>query len=144
MANTTLSSIGGVLQDSRGDELIVTGIADGTVKAGDLCTVLNTGVVRRSDLSDNYDETLGIALPMYHTDMDTAYSSGKTVDIVIPQGGHLYGVLGADFGSVQMGEPLTIGESGAMAVAGDVEAAHQARLYKSSDDDTYHIVIWGA
>ncbi len=144
MAKTTCSAIGGVIHDSRANELIVTGIADGTVKAGDLATVLTTGVVRQSDLSDSYDETLGIALPMYHTDMDTAYTSGKTVDIVVPQGGHIYGVKAADIGAVQMGEPMTIGEAGAMAMAGDVEAAHQARLFKAVDDDTYVLCVWGA
>ncbi|MCP3685848.1 MAG: hypothetical protein GY861_24630 [bacterium] len=145
MAKTTCSAIGGVLHDSRADELIITGIADGTVQAGDLCTVLTTGAVRQSDKSDSYDETLGIALPMYHTDMDTAYASGKTVDIVVPQGGHIYGVKGADAGSVEMGEIVVFGEAGALALGdGAQEGAHMAKIFKEVDDDTYWLIVWGA
>lgn len=141
MAITTLSELGGVLQDSRGGEIFVTCIADGTAKAGDLATVLATGAVRQTDLSDNYDETLGILMPHFQVDMDTAITANKVCDIVIPIAGHLYGCKCGNL-ATDVGEPLTIGEAGAFAAGGNVEAAHQARSYFHGQGDSYAIIIW--
>jgi len=142
MANTTLSSIGGVLHDSRANEYIITGIADATVKPGDLCTVLKTGAVRQSDKSDSYDDTLGICLPSYHTDMDTAAASGKVIELVVPRAGHIYGCKMGDASTNEAGNPLIFDEAGAMAQGDGLETAHLARTLKTSNGDTYGTVIW--
>ena len=147
MANTTLSSIGGVIQGNWNDEFIIGAHGDGTAKAGWTVTVLATGQVRATDVDGNLDEMAGILLPCYAIDMDTAITAAQPCSVVIPQSGHLYGVYTADLGSaIILGEPMVFHatQAGTLDAGGNIEAEHVARFYKGSDDDTYNIVIWGA
>ncbi len=144
MANTTLSSIGGVLQDPRGNELIVTGIADGTAKAGDTVCILDTNAVRQTDVDGNLDEFIGILLPHHKVDMDTAITAALPVRVVIPQGGHLYGVHTDTDQGTESGEPMVFHATtaGILDEGGDIEAEHIARKFSGDSGDTYLVVIW--
>jgi hypothetical protein len=147
-AVTALSTLGGqVCMDSRSNELIVSRLADGTAKAGWLvgCTDGITAV--GINPNGNLDELLGILLPRYNIDVDTAITAALLVDIVIPQGGHLYNILIKDPGATLYGgEPLIpiSGTPGGLDKSGDIESEHIARLFdKVLDNTTYATVIWG-
>ena len=149
MANTTLSSIGGVLHDSRANELIVMGKAPGTIgKAGDIGGFLSTGVLEIFDVDSTTAElALGIILPMYHTDMDAVIAINKSVEIVIPQAGHLYGVHidTAQAGACEMGWPLTYHATtgGILDELTNVEdAIVVARYFKVGAGDYFAVVTW--
>jgi len=93
-ANTLLSELGGkVILGSRHDENIETFLADGTVKAGWLVGIDGTDLkVHGAD--DGAQETfVGITLPRYDCDCDTAFTTSDLIDIVIPISGHYYAVL---------------------------------------------------
>jgi len=149
MANTSLSSIGGVIQGNWTDEEIVVCLGDNAVTPGMLVgVVVGSGVVQpvHPD-TNNEDEFLGIALPALNTDMDTAPGTGVPMNIVIPQSGHLYGILTKALpASTLVGEPLQIDEDvdGQMEVGGNIEEEHIARLFKGDESDTYIIVNWGS
>ncbi len=146
MANT-LSSIGGVLHDSRANELIITAKAPGTIgKAGEMCGVLATGIFSTTDIDASLDEFVGIILPAYHTDMDSVIAINKIVEIVIPQGGHLYGVRIETITDLAMGSPCYYHatEPGALDDSATLEAEHVARTFRTKTAaDNWGIVIWG-
>ncbi|MCK4828144.1 hypothetical protein KA005_71100 [bacterium] len=147
MANT-LSSIGGVLHDSRANELIVICKAPGTIgKAGETCGILATGVFSTTDVDGSLDNLVGIILPAYHTDMDTVIAINKIVEVVVPTAGHLYGVRIETIDDTAMGDPLIFHatEPGALDVGTSIEAEHVARTYRTAAAaDNWGIVIWGA
>lgn len=132
-AVTALSTLGGrVCMDSRANELIISRKADGTEKAGSLvgCDdgITADGINPTGDL----DELLGIQMPRYDTDVDTAPTAGLLIDIVVPQGGHLYNVKIKDpGGTLYGGEPLVpiAGTAGALDKSGNVELEHIARIF---------------
>jgi len=147
-AVTSLVTLGGeVLMDSRANELIISRKADGTIQAGwgaDISGETAVGVNPNGDL----DEFGGFALPRYDTEPSAAYTAALLIDIVIPQGGHLYNVKIKDpGGTIYAGEPLLwiTGTAGALDKGGNIEAEHQARLFDDAlDDTTYATIIWGA
>ena len=147
-AVTSIVTLGGkVCMDSRANETIIVRKADGTIQAGwgaDISGETAVGV----NPTGNLDEFGGFALPRYDTEPSAAYTVGNLIDIVIPQGGHLYNVLIKNpGGTIYAGEPLIwiAATAGALDKAGDIEAEHQARLF---DDvlttTTYATIIWGA
>ena len=146
-AVTALSTLGGyVCMDSRGDELSIVRKADGTLKAGHLADISAETAVGINPTGD-LDEFGGICLPRYDTDVDTAFTSTRVIDIVIPQGGHLYNIhIKNPAATIYAGEPLIAiaGTAGVLDKAGDIETEHMARLF---DDvlttTTYATVIWG-
>lgn len=147
-AVTALSTLGGkVRMDSRGNELTISRKADGTAKAGWLvgCTDGITAV--GINPTGNLDELLGIQLPRYDTDVDTAPTAALLIDIVIPQGGRLYNIKIKDPGATLYGgEPLLpiAGTAGALDKAGDIETEHIARIFdKVITGTTFATVIWG-
>ena len=146
MANT-LSSIGGVLHDSRANELIVSAIAPGTIgKAGEICGILTTGLFQTTDISGSLDTMVGIILPHYGTDMDTVIAINTIVDIVVPQGGHIYGVRIETIDNMEIGKNLIYHatEPGALDIGTGVEDEHVARIFKSTTTgDNWGIVVWG-
>lgn len=146
MVNTTLSSIGGVLRDSRDNETIVTAIADGVRQAGDLVSILATGVIQGVDIDGSLDLVVGILLEAWHTDMDSVPDSGKVIEIVIPQGGHIYGVHVDTDQGVGIGHPMIYHAStaGILDEGTSAEAEHVARKFNGAAGDTYEDVIWGA
>jgi len=149
-AVTALSTLGGkVLMDSRAKELIITRLADGTLQAGHAADISGATAVGLDAVS-HLDEFGGFCLPRYDTDVDTAYGSGDAIDIVIPQGGHLYNVLIEDPGGGHAfaGEPLQWSSDGttvaALEIAGDIEPEHVARLFDDIlDTTTFATIIWG-
>jgi len=146
-AVTALSTLGGrVCMDSRANELIISRAADGTLKAGDLVDISGSTAVGL-DYSNNLDEFGGFALPRYDTDVDTAYTSGVLIDIVIPQGGHLYNVkITNPAATIYAGEPFVFanGTVGELTKGGDIESEHVARLFDDAiTATTYATIIWG-
>ena len=147
-AVTALSTLGGrVCMDSRGEELIISRKADGTLQPGwaaDISAETAVGVNPTGD----FDEFGGFCLPRYDTDIDTAFTITNLIDIVIPQGGHLYNVYIKDPNAVDYypGEPLVFiaGTAGAMDGSQDIELEHQARIFDAVlDTSTYATIIWG-
>lgn len=145
-AVTALSTLGGrVCMDSRANELVIVRNADGTLKAGwgaDISGSTAVGV----DTDGNLDEFGGFCLPRYDTDVDTAFTAADLIEIVIPQGGHLYNVYVADPGAtVYAGKPLVwTTTAGNLTADGDAEAEHVARVFNDYLDNTrYATIIWG-
>ena len=126
MALTKISEIGGVIQGNWEDEFIITCYGDAAVKAGWLVGVLATGVVQPIEVDLNQDEFIGISLGSYDTDIDTAVPTTSIMNIVVPQSGHLYGVMITDFGATTAGEPLQIDEDkdGLLEAGGNIERAY--------------------
>jgi len=148
MANTTLSSIGGVLQDSRANELIVGGvIGDTSTYPGMLVGVLSTSVMEAFDVdSGSADILLGIVLPRYDQDMDSV-TTAVPYEVVVPQPGHLYGLKidTAQAGACEMGWSLILHATspGILDEATNVEDDHVAKYYKIAAGDTFAIILWG-
>lgn len=147
-AVTALSTLGGqVCMDSRADEVFVSRKADGTALAGWLvgCTDGITAVGMNP--AGNLDELIGILMPRYDIDVDTAITAPLLVDIVIPQGGHLYNIKIKDpAATLYAGEPLIpiAATAGALDKAGDLETEHIARIFDSViTATTFATVIWG-
>jgi hypothetical protein len=146
-AITKLSELGGhVCADSRANELWIVRKADGTLKAGwgaDISAETAVGV----DSDANLDEFGGFVKERYDTDVDTAMTAGVLIDIIIPQGGHLYNVYIADPGAtLYAGEPLIwTTTAGNLTAGGNVEAEHVARLFDDVlNTSRYATIIWGA
>jgi len=146
-AVTALSTLGGrVCMDSRGDELSIVRKADGTLKAGwlaDISAETAVGINPTGDL----DEFGGICLPRYDTDVDTAFTITRVIDIVIPQGGHLYNIKIKNPGAtLYAGEPLIAiaATAGALDKVGNIETEHVARIFDEVlTTSTFATVIWG-
>ncbi|KKM82247.1 hypothetical protein LCGC14_1321590 [marine sediment metagenome] len=146
-AVTALSTLGGkVCMDSRGDELSIVRKADGTLRAGWLADISGETAVGINP-TGNLDEFGGICRPRYDTDVDTAFTSTRLIDIVIPQGGHLYNIKIKDPGAtLYAGEPLIAiaSTAGALDKVGDIESEHVARIFDDVlDNTTFATVIWG-
>ncbi len=145
MALTLISEIGGqVILGDYTDETIIPGIADGTAKAGELVSLVGaTGVVAQTDV-DVTDSWIGILLPHYKVDVDTAITGALPCSIVIPKSGHLYGVICIDLnGSAKIGVPvIATTTAGAFGPQTDVEAAQLGTTYSYTDGDTVAIIVW--
>lgn len=146
MANTTLSSIGGVIQSNDGKELLTGAIADGTAKAGWLVEITSAGLATAVDIGGNTDRMTGILLANNKTDMDTAIVSGQPVSVVLPQGGRLYGIYcDANSGvapGIAHGYHATT--DGALDEVADPQTTqYLCKLFKGATGDEYQIFIWG-
>lgn len=146
-AVTTLSTLGGrVCMDSRANELVIVRKADGTLKAGHLADISGETAVG-VDVDGNLDEFGGFVLPRYDTDVDTAITATRLIEIVIPQGGHLYNVYISDPGAANYaGEPYKFHatDAGQLDAGADIEAEHVARLFDDILDTTrFATIIWG-
>ena len=138
-----ISEIGGVIQGDFCDEEIITCIGDANAKAGHLAGITSAGVV---DLihTTSHDLFVGIVLPHHKMDMDSVIGAGKIISLVVPQDGHLYGIICADLNSSLPGNAVGFGATAGTAVAvAAIEGIHIARTYKYTDDDTVGIFIWG-
>ena len=147
-AITSLVSLGGkVCMDSRANEISIVRKADGTIQAGWLASCQDGSTAVGLNPTGNLDELIGIALPRYDTEPSAAYTATRAIDIVIPQGGHLYNILIKDPGStLYAGEGLIpiAGTAGALDKIGDIEGEHIARIFDDVlDNTTYATVIWG-
>ena len=147
-AVTALSTLGGrVCMDSRANELVITRLADGTLKAGHLADISAATAVG-TDIDGHFDEFGGFCLPRYDTDVDTAFTVGDLIEIVIPQGGHLYNVYISDPGAANYaGEPYIFhaADAGQLDAGEAAEAEHVARLFDDILDTTrFATIISGA
>lgn len=144
MANTTLSSIGGVLQGSDSDEIILGAMGDAACVPGDLVTILATGLVQEVDVGGNTDAFIGILLEDHLTDMDTAIPTTSPCQVVVPRSGHLYGVHVDTDQGVIAGEAYIFHatEDGRLDESQDIEAYHLGRKYRGASGDTFIIVLW--
>ena len=144
-----LSSMGGfVCVDGKEGELIISAKADGTALAGNIVTVTNsTGAIQRVDVNGSTDRLIGILLPHYKIDCDTAITANELVEIAIPQRGHRYIVWIADpAATVDVGAGMTLSATdGAMVVdESTIEVADVwARLSKITvSTDRFAEVQW--
>ena len=92
-----------VCVDGRDGETIITAKADGTLVAGNVVNVITTSGATLGDIDgveDGVSESvMGILLPKYNVDCDTAVADGLTVEIVIPKAGRHYNVAIVDTGA---------------------------------------------
>lgn len=149
MANK-LSDLGGsIFVDGYDGERKITLKADGTAKAAHLVgQTAGDGTARGINPTGNLDEFDGIQAKRYDTDLDSAPTAGKAVDVYFPISGHRYRIHIKDPGAaIYSGEPMNwiAGTAGALDKTGDVEAQHVARLAKdAANGDTYAEVTWGS
>lgn len=147
-AVTSIVTLGGkVCMDSREEEITISRKADGTIQAGWLAACADGSTAVGMNPTGNLDELLGIALPRYDTEPSAAYTAADLIDIVIPQGGHLYNIKIKNPGTtLYAGEPLIpiAATAGALDKSADIESEHMARLFDSVlNTTTYATVIWG-
>lgn len=112
-ANTLLSELGGeVILGSPHDEIIETYLADGTCKAGWLVGIDGTDLKVHGADDGALEYFVGIALPRYDTDCDTAFTASDPIDVVIPKSGHYYAVLMENpSATLQEGHMLTFSDT---------------------------------
>ena len=96
-----LSALGGIVcVEGRGAEHIISGKADGTLKAGNVVGIVSTTGATEGDIDGTTDAAFeyfhGILLPRYDVDCDTAVADGLIVELVIPKAGRIYNVAIAD------------------------------------------------
>lgn len=142
MAYSKISEIGGVIHGSWDDEIIIPALGDGTTKAGMAVYVNTAGQAVATDVNVA-DLFVGIALPSPFVDIDTAITSGKQMNVVIPQSGHLYGCFIVDLNLSDAGNNLIFTTTaGSLGTSTDVEAEAVAQTYRYDDGDTVGVVIW--
>lgn len=144
---TKISEIGGVIQGNWDDEYIITAIAGAdTPYAGWAVAVLSTGLTAGSDDGGTCEEFIGLLLPHYTIDIDSAITAGLYVSIVVPKAGHLYGVHCDNLSATGPGILMEIGANiGEFAKQAAIEADHICRTYRDYvTGDTVALVIWGS
>lgn len=101
-----------VCVDGKGEETIITAIADGTAVAGQVVGVpVATGIAAGSDVGA-FEFFKGIQLPRYDTDVDSAPTAGLQIEIVIPKHGRRYNVAIEDpAGDLDDSYPLIFGNT---------------------------------
>lgn len=98
LANTlsACKHAGIVCVDGRDGENIITAKADGVLVAGNLVGIISTIGATLGDIDGivdgGFETVMGILLPKYNVDCDTAVDDGLTVEIVIPKAGRHYNV----------------------------------------------------
>jgi len=144
MSLSKVSDYRGSVCVNASEEFYVTAIADGTCKAGNVVNVTTaTAAVAQTDV-DSVDLFTGILEVRYDTDVDTAPTAAKIVQVVLPQVGHKYIVTVVDLNASGPGIPLTFHTTaGSLTKVTDVEATHVARTWRYTDGDTIAEVIWG-
>ena len=136
---------GKVCVDGREDEKIITLIADGAMKAGNV-VYNNAGTIAGTD--DGAAEYFkGIQLPRYDTDCDTAPTAGVLVEVVLPQDAHRYNVATVDPGADKAdGLGMVFGTTvGNMEIGGgDVVVFHPAKLSGAVANTSRFVeIVWG-
>lgn len=140
---TKISELGGVIQGNWDDEEIITCIADGNAKAGMVAGITSSGIV---DLctTTSHDLFVGICLPHHKVDIDTVITDTFIMSIVVPQDGHIYGMLCDDVTASLPGNAVGFGaNAGLVAPVGNIEDLHVARTYKYISADTAGLFVWG-
>ena len=96
--------LGGVVcVDGRAGERIISAKADGTLVAGNVVGIITTIGATLGDIDGVedavYEGVIGIVLPKYNVDCDTAVADGLVVELVIPKAGRKYNVAIVDPGA---------------------------------------------
>jgi len=148
-----LSALGGIVcVEGRAGETIITAKADGSLKAGNTVGVVSTTGATEGDIDGvliaTFEEPMGILLPRYDVDCDTAVGDGKLVEIVIPKAGRLYNVAIADPAADKAaGVPFVYGGTDGnltLGVLTEVETLAVCRAYKPIEDTSrFATMIWG-
>ena len=147
-----LSGLGGkVRASSEHDEIITVLLADGNAKAGYMVGCEGTDIT--IDLCDDdgtVDNFVGICLPRYDTDVDTAFTAGDLVEVIRPKSGHLYNVLIEDpQATLQEGHPMAIGDTpGALKKEAAIGGAETIQIIAQIAEPvitgtTFATVWWG-
>ena len=160
MANTTLSTLGGIVcVNGRKGELIFAAIADGAAKPGHGVSVIaaagaTDGDIVKHDVNGSTDQFLGILLPKYNTDCDAVNVNGEVCEIVVPVSGRKYNIKISDpvANEGQVGTPVvfapavdgewTVGTSGDHAIEVGAYCATISKALVSGD--LFAEVIWRA
>ena len=153
-AITALSQLGGIVcVDGRGGETIITAKADGALIAGMCVGIVGAAGATKGDIIGADDAgtselIVGLLLPKYNVDCDTAVADGLMVEIVIPKSGRHYNVACND-----MGGNLDIGTGGVISstIGRFTFALTDGVVYRMcnlskyyTDDDTFCEVVWVA
>ena len=140
-----------VCVDGRDGEEIITAKADGTLKAGLMVGVLTTIGATQGDIDglaiDGFETPMGILLPKYNVDCDTAVADGKSVEIVIPKQGRHYNVAIEDpSGAIAGGTFFIYGNTDGNLEKGDgnIEKIAVCRAARGiANTSRYAEMIWG-
>ncbi len=144
---TTLAALGGIVcVDGKGDEIIISSIADGTALAGWVVgVVLSTGKVQGTD-DGAFEYFTGILLARYDTDPGTAPTSGDAVEIVLPKTGRRYNVAIADpSADKEAGLGYVFSSTvGNLTLQADIVVLNLCRLSKPiANTSRFAEMIWG-
>lgn len=148
-----LSALGGIVcVEGRAGEHIITAKADGAIKAGATVGIISTTGATEGDIDGvvvaGFEEPIGILLPRYDVDCDTAVGDGLLVEIVIPKAGRLYNVAITDPAADKTaGAPFVYGAGDGELVLGTltvVEELAVCRAFRPIEDTSrYATMIWG-
>ena len=160
MGKTKLSDMGGIVcVDGRENELIMCAIGDGTAKPGHLIQLIAIGAgvltaneVLLHDHGGGDDRMMGILLPTYDQDCDTACTDRELVEYVVPSSGHRYNIACNDVGAGALagtvGTPAISSATDGEISIGTLtieDALHWALVSKEvANTDRYAEVIWVA
>lgn len=155
MTITNLSDLGGIVcVDGRAGEDIITAKADGSLKAGAAVTIIGTVGATQGDIDGaivaGTDAFVGILLPKYNVDCDTAVEDGLLVEIVRPKAGRKYNVnIKETYSDAEIGIGGIIASNDGKfdITVTDVEAYRMCDITHKllgADDDHYTEVIWRA
>lgn len=139
-----------VCVDGRDGEEIVTAKADGTLKAGNMVGILTTIGATLGDIdgivNGGFETVMGILLPKYNVDSDTAVADGLTVELVIPKAGRHYNVAIEDpTAAIAGGTPFIYGSvDGNLVKSVDVLILAVCRSARGiANTSRYAEMIWG-
>lgn len=139
-----------VCVDGRDGENIITAKADGVLKAGHMVGILTTIGATLGDIDGivdgGFETVMGILLPKFNVDADTAVEDGLTVEIVIPKAGRHYNVAIEDpAAAIAGGTPFIYGNTdGNLEKSVDVLVLAVARAARGiADTSRYAELIWG-
>lgn len=139
-----------VCVDGRDGENIITAKADGTLKAGQMVGIITTIGATLGDIdgiiNGGFETVMGILLPKYNVDADTAVADGLTVEIVIPKAGRHYNVKITDPGAaIEGGYPFIYSAvDGELVKQVDVLLLAVCRSARGiADTSRFAEMIWG-
>jgi len=153
MTITNLSDLGGIVcVDGRADEDIISAKADGARIAGELVSIIGTAGATQGDIVGTdvgaSEFFVGILLPKFNVDCDTAVLDGLLVEIVRPRSGRRYnirvvdpaanreigdgGIFGATVGQMDLTVVTAIG----------FRLCNLTKVYLTADNDAFAEVIW--
>lgn len=158
MSITKLSDLGGIVcVDGRENELIFNAKSDGAAKPGHGVMILADNAVTiaeivKHDITGTTDKFVGILLPKYNADCDSAITDHEICEIVVPSSGHKYNIKCADQGGAaegNIGTPVrfhaTIGGEWLVGSA-DLEVKNYCATVskETAQYDLFVEVIWRA